>query len=216
MAATVAPRHHRIGKSEERSVIAALLPEPLHIQIEFPVEHRLEPLARDIALRVPINGVAHFHVVSRHALGDRSGRTADAEKPAHHLLPGADLRERPVPARIEIDPQRLRMRINRFLFHVAVEPRCLVADWWNFAVTPLRKPPGLFRQTQDARRFGNSERGLQSYLILDSAYRNAEFAADTAAGYVEPILTRMRQPVSGSADPCAVDQTLDPAGATQE
>ena len=34
---------------------------------------------------------------------------------------GADLYERPVPARIEIDLQRLRMRINRFLFHVAAD-----------------------------------------------------------------------------------------------
>src|SRR4030095_7015877 len=90
-------------------------------EIELPVKHRLQPLARDIALSMPINGVAHFHVVSRHALGDCPRRAADAEKPAHHLLPGADLRERSVPARIEIDLQRLRMRINCFLFHVAAD-----------------------------------------------------------------------------------------------
>ena len=48
-------------------------------------------------------------------------RAADAEKPAHHLLPGADLGERPIPARIEIDLQRLRMRINRFLFHLVAD-----------------------------------------------------------------------------------------------
>jgi hypothetical protein len=34
-------------------------------------------------------------------------------------MPRSDLCERPVPARIEINPQRVRMRINRFLFHVA-------------------------------------------------------------------------------------------------
>src|SRR5437016_11314171 len=121
MAAAVASRHHRVGKGEERRVIAALLPEPLDVEVELVVEHCLEPPARDITLRVPINGVAHFHVVSRDALRDRPGGAADAEKPAHDLLPGADLGERSVPARIEIDPQRLRMRINRFLFHVATD-----------------------------------------------------------------------------------------------
>jgi hypothetical protein len=121
MAAAVASRHHCIGKGEERSVITALLGEPLHIKIELAVEHRLQPLARDITLRVSIDSVTHFHVVSRHALRDRARRAADTEKPAHHLLPGADLSERSVPARIEIDLQRLRMGINRFLFHVAAD-----------------------------------------------------------------------------------------------
>jgi hypothetical protein len=46
------------------------------------------------------------------------------------------------------------MRINRFLFHLAVELGRLGADWWNFAVTPLRNPPRLFRQTQDQEDFG--------------------------------------------------------------
>src|SRR5207249_10075308 len=31
-----------------------------------------------------------------------------------------------------------------------------------------------------------------------------------------PILARRRQPVSGTAGPCAANQTLDPAGAMQE
>jgi hypothetical protein len=39
------------------------------------------------------------------------------------------------------------MRINCFLFHVAVELGRLGVDWWTFAVTPLRKPPRLIRQT---------------------------------------------------------------------
>src|SRR5947199_7136243 len=54
MAAAVASRHHRVGKGEEGSVIAALLPEPLHVEIELVVEHCLEPPARDITLGVPI------------------------------------------------------------------------------------------------------------------------------------------------------------------
>jgi hypothetical protein len=35
-------------------------------------------------------------------------------------------------------------------------------------------------------------------------------------GHGEPILAEPTRGVSGSADPCAVDRTLDRAGATQE
>ena len=41
----------------------------------------------------------------------------DAEEPAHHFLPGADLGERAVASRVQIDPQRFRMRI----LHVIVD-----------------------------------------------------------------------------------------------
>ncbi len=37
MAAAVAPRHHRIGKGKKRSVIAALFPEPLHVESPAPI-----------------------------------------------------------------------------------------------------------------------------------------------------------------------------------
>ena len=73
-----------------------------------------------------------------------AARTSDPEKPAHHLLPGADLRERPVPARIEIDLQRLGMRIDHFLFHFAAALALpalnaslsfLQADWKTLLLT---------------------------------------------------------------------------------
>src|SRR5207247_5814553 len=115
MAAAVASRDHRVGKGEEGSVIAALLPEPLDVEVELVVEHCLQPPARDITLGVPINGVAHFHVVSRDAFGDSPRGAADAERTAHYLLASADLRERSVSARMEVDPQRLLIRFNRFL-----------------------------------------------------------------------------------------------------
>ena len=102
--------------------------EPLDVELELVVEHRLEPPARDVALGLPIDGVAHLHVVSGDALRDRARRAAHAEEPADHFLPGADLGEGAVPARVEIDLQRLRMRINRFLFHIAADPSPLVAD----------------------------------------------------------------------------------------
>ena len=119
VATAIALRHHRVGKGKEGSVIAPLLSESLHIEIELAVEHRLQPATRDIPLRMPINGVAHFHVVSRHALGDGSSRAAHAKEPTHYLLACSNLSECPVPARIEIDLQCLRMGINNFLFHLA-------------------------------------------------------------------------------------------------
>src|SRR5438093_13540956 len=115
MAAAVASRHYCIGESEERGSIGALLPQPLHIEVEFAVEHRLQPVARNVAVSVPVDGVAHFHVVSRHALGDCARSTADSEKPAHHFLSRADLGKGAVPARIEIDLERLGMGIDYFL-----------------------------------------------------------------------------------------------------
>src|SRR5262245_46492631 len=87
------------------------------MEIKFAVEHRLKPSARNVAVGVPVNCVAHFHVVSRHALRDRARSATDAEKPAHYFLPGTNLGKRPVPTRIEIDLQRLGMGIDRFLFH---------------------------------------------------------------------------------------------------
>jgi hypothetical protein len=81
------------------------------------IEHRLQPGARNVSVGVPIDGVAYFHVVSRHALRDCPGSAADPEKPAHHFLSRANFGKGSVPARIEIDPERLGMGINRFLFH---------------------------------------------------------------------------------------------------
>src|SRR5207253_6836069 len=83
----------------------------------FVIEYRLEPGTRNIAFSVPVDGVAHLHVISRHALGDRPRGAADPEKPAHHFLPRADLGKSAVPTRIEINLERLGMGIDRCLFH---------------------------------------------------------------------------------------------------
>src|SRR5204862_4739239 len=115
--AAIASRDHGIGESEERSVIAAFGPQPLDVELKFVVEHRLEPTARNVAVSVAVDGVAHFHVVSRHALGDCSRGAADPEKPADYFLSRTDLGKGTVPARIEINPERLGMGIDRFLFH---------------------------------------------------------------------------------------------------
>jgi len=115
--AAIAPRRHCIGESEERCTFAAFLTQPLHVEIKFAVEHRLEPAARNISVSVPVDGVADLHVISRHALGDRPRSAADPEKPAHHFLACADLGKSAVPTRIEINLERLGMGIDRCLFH---------------------------------------------------------------------------------------------------
>src|SRR4029434_5249912 len=88
-----------------------------HVEIKAAVEHRLQPVARNVPVSVSIDGVAHLHVVSRHTLGNRARSASDPETPAHHFLPGADLCERAVPSGIEIDLERLGMGIDRFVFH---------------------------------------------------------------------------------------------------
>ncbi len=47
-------------------------------------------------------------------------------------------------------------------------------------------------------------------------YTTGEVMKQPAGGTANPTLARRRQPVSETADLCAVAQTLDPAGATQE
>src|SRR4029077_10711649 len=105
------------GECKERSSIGALRSQPLDVEPKFMIEHCLQTVARNVAVSVPVDGIAHLHVVSRHALRDCSSSAADSEKPAHHFLPGADLGKSTVPARIEIDPERFGMGIDRFLFH---------------------------------------------------------------------------------------------------
>src|SRR5436190_15636048 len=77
--AAIAPRHHGIGESEERRTFAAFLTQPLYVEVKFAVEHRLEPAARNVSVSVAVNGVAHLHVIGRHALRDRPRGAADPE-----------------------------------------------------------------------------------------------------------------------------------------
>ena len=99
------------------SMTNATYTQPLHVEIKLTVEHRLQPVARNVAVSVPVDGVAHFHVVSRHALRDCPRGAADPEKPAHYLLARANLCKSAVPTRIEINLERFGMGIDRCLFH---------------------------------------------------------------------------------------------------
>ena len=78
---------------------------------------------RDIAARPAVDRVADRHVVGRHALRHRAGGAADAEEPAHHFLPRADLGERAIPARVQVDLQRLLQGVGSNLHGDHSSPR---------------------------------------------------------------------------------------------
>ena len=107
VAAAVAAGDHGVGEGEERRVVAALVAEPVQVELELVVEHRLQPTLGDVAVGLAVDRVADRHVVGRHRLGDRAGGSAGAEEPAGDLLAGADLGDRAVPAQIEVDLQGL-------------------------------------------------------------------------------------------------------------
>src|ERR1700756_3380557 len=99
--AAIAPGDYGVGENEERSIIATVLSQALHVEPKFMIEHRLKPTARNVSVSVSVDGVAYLHVVSRHALGDCPRSAADTEKPAHYFLPGANLGKGAVPAWIK-------------------------------------------------------------------------------------------------------------------
>src|SRR5450755_163459 len=92
-----------VGENKKRSLVSKFFIQPLDQQIVLVVQHRLEPVATDIAVGCSINGVAKRHVVGRHRLGDRSRSAADMKESSSDLLAGADLGEGPILLRVEID-----------------------------------------------------------------------------------------------------------------
>ena len=74
VAAAIAAGHHGVGEREERRVVAALVAEPVQVELELVVEHRLEPAHRDVAVGLAVDRVADGHVVGRDRLGHRPGR----------------------------------------------------------------------------------------------------------------------------------------------
>src|SRR5438132_10386540 len=110
LAPRVAARGHRVAEDEERGPITAAHAELLHERRALVLEHRLEPTPADVAIRRPVEGVAHRHVVGRDRLRHRAGRTADAEEPAGHFLPRADLGAGAILRRVEVDATRLVVR----------------------------------------------------------------------------------------------------------
>ena len=107
----VAPGHNSVGEGEERRGVAALFTQALQVELVLMIQHRLETSGRHVPVGLAVDGVAHRHVVSRDRLGDRACCAADPKEPARHFLARTDLGDGAVPARIEVDPQRLLMGV---------------------------------------------------------------------------------------------------------
>ena len=112
----------------ERKEAAAGAPALAKLTLELrplALEHRLEPLPRDVARARAVEVIADFLVVGGDRLGDRAGRGAGREEPARHLLARTDLGERSEDRRVEIEVQDLlvsaeRLEGVRFVRHGAV------------------------------------------------------------------------------------------------
>ena len=113
----IAAGHNGVGEGEKRRSIASTVTQPVDIELILVVEHRLQPTHRYVPIGFAVDGVAHGHVVGRYGLGDRPGGTPYPEKPSGDLLARPDLRDRPVPPRIQVDPQRLLMGIGAEVAH---------------------------------------------------------------------------------------------------
>jgi hypothetical protein len=71
------------------------------------VKHGLETAHRDVTVRLAVHSVTDSHVIGGNRLRDCARSGSCAEKPPRDFLPGTDLSDRAVPARIKIDSQRL-------------------------------------------------------------------------------------------------------------
>ncbi len=106
-----------VGENEESAFVAARLVEPLQQQIKFEVEHRLQTRAADVAFGLAVNRVAHGHVVGGNGFCNRPRRLANVEKPARDFLARADLGERAVFLRVEVDLKRFLAGVQFFAIH---------------------------------------------------------------------------------------------------
>ena len=112
-----AARGYGVGKHEESRPGPSARLQPLQQQAILVIQHRLEPPPAHVTLRRPVDRVAHRHVVRRDRLGDRTRRPAHPEKPARYFLAGPDLRKSPVAPRIQVDLQRLPIRVDHLVGH---------------------------------------------------------------------------------------------------
>ena len=108
-----APGGHRISEHEELRRGAACSFQPLKQQAPFVIQHGLQALPADVAPGRAIDGVGYCHIVCGNRLGDGGGRAPDMKEPAGNLLTRADLGNRSVPGRIDVDAERLVMSAQR-------------------------------------------------------------------------------------------------------
>src|SRR6185369_2935784 len=94
------------------------------------LEHRLEPLPRDVARARAVEVVADLLVVGGDRLGDRAGRSAGREEPPRHLLAGTDLGERSEDRRVEIEVQNLLVGAERLEGVHFVRHDTVISNTW--------------------------------------------------------------------------------------
>ena len=100
----------REGKVERTGI--PLVGDALDDLIVLAFQHALQSCLRDVAARLvgTVDRVAEAHVVGRTGLGDRARRAAGLEEIARHLLARADLDDRTVEQRIQVEFQGLLER----------------------------------------------------------------------------------------------------------
>src|SRR5262249_20283843 len=113
LVALEALRRHGVGEGEEADLGA---PEDAELRLQglvLAIEHREEAVTRDVPRAWPVALVAEGLVVRADRLGDGAGGSAYPEEPVGDLLPGPDLGEGPVLARIEVELERLAVGDRR-------------------------------------------------------------------------------------------------------
>ena len=110
--AVIVASRNGIRKGKKSSRISARFPEPIQVELVLMGQHIFQSLARDVPSALAVDRVTDRHVVGRHALGDRPGRTADLEEPSHHFLSGPNFSERTVTTLIQVNQQSLAFRLR--------------------------------------------------------------------------------------------------------
>jgi len=121
--ALVTLSRNSIGEREKRTGLTAMLKESVQIEFMFLIKHRLKSFAANVTIGATIDGVADFHVVSRHALRNCPGSPANSEEPPDDFLSGTDFGERSITSRIKIYTQRPFGECS-----LAARPECQVSD----------------------------------------------------------------------------------------
>jgi len=83
----IAPRHHCIGESRRTKVVSARSCPAAPRRDQFAVEHRLQPVARNVAVQRARKWRRSLSCRKPTCFRDCPGSAANPEKPAHHFLP---------------------------------------------------------------------------------------------------------------------------------
>ena len=121
---TVTAGGHRIGKHKKARFIPALYGQPFVQQAVLVFEHVMQALLADVPAGLAINRIAHRHVIGAHTFSYRTGRSANAEEPPRHFLPGANLSKGAVLVAVKIDRLRFLRGAEVRLRHHSLRRHC--------------------------------------------------------------------------------------------